>query len=131
MTSTFESYLKVNHFLMVFNSAVVPHPPFNVTVDSKSSRVVNISWMAGFDGNSAILDYTVKISEDNQNFTDVVCQGSLSNSACVLSNSLTSASLVNLFPSTTYNIRVFARNIIGTSTGNSVVSATTDEEGTL
>ncbi|KAJ7386423.1 hypothetical protein OS493_008547 [Desmophyllum pertusum] len=29
---------------------VAPDPPFNVTVDSKSSRVVNISWMAGFDG---------------------------------------------------------------------------------
>ncbi|KAJ7386427.1 hypothetical protein OS493_008552 [Desmophyllum pertusum] len=96
---------------------VVPDPPFNVTVDSKSSRVVNISWMAGFDGNSVILDYTVKISEDNQNLTDVVCQGSL-----------TSASLVNLFPSTTYNIRVFARNLIGKSTGSSVVNAITDEE---
>ncbi|KAJ7386412.1 hypothetical protein OS493_008536 [Desmophyllum pertusum] len=107
---------------------VVPDPPFNVTVDSKSSRVVNISWMAGFDGNSAILDYTVKISVDNLDFIDIACQGSLSNSACVLSNSITSASLKYLFPWTTYNIRVFARNLIGTSTGSSVVSATTDEE---
>ena len=116
---------------MVFNSAVAPDPPFNVTVDSKSSRVVNISWMAGFDGNSAILNYTVKISEDNQNFRNTVCQGSLSNSACVLSNSFTSASLENLLPWTTYYIRVFARNLIGTSTGSSVVNTTTDEEGTI
>ena len=116
---------------MVFNSAVAPDPPFNVTVDSKSSRVVNISWMAGFDGNAALLGYTVKISVDNQNFRDVMCQGSLSNSACVLSNSFTSASLVNLFPWTTYYIKVFARNPIGASTGSSVVNATTDEEGTL
>ncbi|KAJ7386419.1 hypothetical protein OS493_008543 [Desmophyllum pertusum] len=110
---------------------LVQEPPFNVTVNSKSSRMVNISWMAGFDWNSAILNYTVKISVDNQNFRDTVCQGSLSNGACVLSNSLTSASLVNLFPWTTYFIKVFARNIIGTSTGSSVVNTTTDEEGTL
>ena len=110
---------------------MVPDPPVNVKVDSKSSRVVNISWMAGFNGNSAILDYRVKISVDNLDFINVACQGSLSNSACVLSNSITSASLKDLFPWTTYNITVFARNLIGTSIGSSVVNATTDEEGTL
>ena len=113
----------------MFNSAVVriPDPPFNVNVDSKSSRVVNISWMAGSDGNSVILNYTVKISEDKQNFRVTVCQGSLSDRTCVRS---LSASLGNLSPWTTYYIKVFARNTIGTSTGSSVVNATTDEEGT-
>ncbi|XP_020608166.1 Down syndrome cell adhesion molecule homolog [Orbicella faveolata] len=105
---------------------VEPNPPLNVSVDSNSSRVVNISWIAGFDGNSAIQNYTVKISEDNTNFVDAVCQGSLSNSSCVVSS--TSASIGNLLPWTLYYFKVFARNIVGISNGSLVVSATTDEE---
>ena len=104
----------------------MPDPPFNVTVDSKGSRVVNISWVAGFD---RFLNYTVKISEDNQNFSDTVCRGSLSDNSCVLSNLSTSASLSSLSPWTTYFIRVFARNVAGTSNSSSVVNVTTDEEG--
>ncbi|KAL9951225.1 hypothetical protein ACROYT_G043849 [Oculina patagonica] len=114
--------------MMVFNTTVVPDPPLNVTVDSKSSRVVTISWMAGFNGNSAIQNYTVKISEGNQTFGEAVCQGSLPSSSCVVPSSSTSASLSNLFPWTTYYIRVFARNIVGTSDSSTVVSVTTDEE---
>ncbi|XP_078352756.1 protein sidekick-1-like [Oculina patagonica] len=107
---------------------MVPDPPLNVTVDSKSSRVVNISWVAGFHGNSAIQNYTVKISEDNQTFGDALCQGSLSGSSCVVPSSSTSASLGNLSPFTTYYIKVFARNAVGTSNSSPVVSVTTDEE---
>ena len=112
---------------MVFNFAVVPDPPNNVIVDSKGSRVVNISWMAGFDGNSAIQKYTVEISEDNQTFGDVMCHSSLLSNACVVSS--TSASLL-LFPATAYYIRVFAANAVGNGS-SSVVTVTTDEEGAL
>ena len=100
-----------------------------MTVDSKTSRVVNISWVAGFDGRSPILNYTVKMSEDNQNYSNTVCQGSLSDNSCVLSNLSTSASLESLSPWTTYSIIVFARNVAGTSNSSSVVNVTTDEEG--
>ena len=109
------------------NSTVKPKAPLNVSVDSKSSREVNISWIAGFDGNSAIQDYTVKRSLDNVTFVDAVCQGSLSNSSCVVSS--TSASFRNLLPWTTYYFKVFARNIVGISDGSPVVNTTTDEEG--
>ena len=103
-----------------------------MTIVSKGSRVVNISWTAGFDGNSAIQNYTVVITEDNQTFRDAVCQGSLSPSACVVSSSYTlSTSLEGLSPWTTYYIKVFARNIVGSSNGSSVVNVTTDEEGIL
>ena len=110
---------------------MVPDPPLNVTVDRKSSRAVNISWVAGFNGNSAIQNYIVEISEDNQNFGDAMCQGSLSNSSCIVPSSSTSASMESLSPWTTYFIRVFARNIVGTSSSSSVVNVTTDEEGTF
>lgn len=106
-----------------------PNPPLKLTVDSKSSRVVKISWIAGFDGNSAIQNYTVKISQDNQEFKDAVCQGSNSKSSCVVFG--TSASFENLSPWTTYNFKVFARNMVGISDGSSVVNVTTDEEGAL
>ena len=106
-----------------------PNPPLNVAVGSKSARVMNISWIAGFDGNSAIQNYTVKRSLDNADFEDAVCQGSLSDSSCVVSS--TSASFENLSPWTLYYFKVFARNMVGTSDGSPVVKATTDEEGAL
>ena len=106
-----------------------PNRPLNVSVDSKSSRVVNISWIAGFDGNSAIQNYTVKRSLDNADFVDAVCQGSLSDSSCVVSSA--SASVGDLSPWTLYYFKVFARNMVGTSDGSPVVNATTNEEGAL
>ena len=106
-----------------------PNPPLSVSVDSKSSRVVNISWIAGFDGNSAIQNYTVKISEDNTDFVNAVCQGSLSDRSCVVSS--TSASFGKLSPWKLYYFQVFARNMVGISGGSPVVNATTDEEGAL
>lgn len=127
-------YLVKLHILMsnevLFNSTVVPDPPQTLTVDSKGSRVVNISWTAGFDGNSAIENFTVEISEDNQIFKGVVCQGSLSSSACVVSSSSTKTSLTGLLPWTTYNIRMFATNTIGQSNSSHILNVTTDEEGT-
>ena len=107
---------------------MVPDPPMNLNVDFKGSRVVVVSWKAGFDGNSDILNYTVEISEDNLNFADAKCPG-LSSTACVVSSSSTSASLEGLLPWTTYYFRVFATNKVGPSNKSSVVNTTTDEEG--
>ncbi|XP_066015791.1 hemicentin-1-like isoform X2 [Pocillopora verrucosa] len=106
---------------------VVPEPPQNIAVITKGSRAINISWTAGFDGNSAIGNYTVEISEHDQIFKDVICQGSLSSSACVVSSLSTTASLTGLFPWTIYNIRVFARNKIGRSNSSPILNVTTDE----
>jgi len=105
---------------------VEPNPPVNVVVVSKSSRVVNMSWIAGFDGNSAIQNYTVKTSLDNADFVDAVCQEYMSDGSCVVSS--TSASVGNLSPWTLYYFKVLARNMVGTSEGSPVVNATTDEE---
>ena len=107
---------------------MVPSPPENVAVTSTNSRVVNISWTPGFNGNSDIRNYTVEISTDNQTFADATCQG-LSSNGCVVSSPLTSASLEGLHPGTTYYIRVFASNKVGSSNASSVVTAATDEEG--
>ena len=115
---------------MYFLFVVVPSPPENVTVISKTSRVVNVSWTPGSNGNSDILNYTVEISTDNQGFAEARCSG-LSSSGCVVSSSFTSASLVDLHPGKTYDIRVFANNKVGSSAASLVISTTTDEEGIL
>ena len=108
---------------------MVPSPPQNVEVIANTSRVVNISWTPGFNGNSDILNYTVEISTDNQTFSNAACQG-LSSSGCVVSSSFTSASLVDLHPGTTYYIRAFATNKFGSSNVSLVLRVNTDEEGT-
>ena len=108
---------------------MVPSPPQNVEVNANTSRVVNISWTPGFNGNSAIRNYTVEISTDNQAFAEARCSW-LSSSGCVVSSSFTSASLVHLHPGTTYYIRVFATNKVGSSNVSLVLRVNTDEEGT-
>ncbi|RMX58472.1 hypothetical protein pdam_00022152, partial [Pocillopora damicornis] len=126
--SSFNKPEIVTHPHNITTGKVVPDPPQNITVDTKGSRVINISWTAGFDGNCAIKNYTVKISQHDQILKDVVCQGSLSSSACVVSSLSTTASLTGLLPWTTYNIRVFARNKIGRSSSSPILNVTTDEE---
>ena len=108
----------------------MPSPPQIVEVIAKTSRVVNISWAPGFNGNSDILNYTVEISTDNQTFAQAACPG-LSSSGCVVSSSFRNASLVGLHPGRTYYIRVFATNNVGSSTASSVITTTTDEEGIM
>ena len=115
-------------FSFILLYVVVPGPPENLRVISKTSREMNISWTPAFSGNSDILNYTVEISTDNQRFTETRCQG-LSSSGCVVSSSFTSTSLVDLHPGRTYYIRVFATNKVGVSAVSSVITTTTVEEG--
>ena len=109
---------------------MVPNSPENVTVISKTSRFVNISWATGFNDNSDILNYTVEISTDNQTFGEVTCHGMSSSGCLVSSSSLKRVFIEGLHPGRTYYIRVFATNKVGSSTTSSVITTTTDEEGT-
>ena len=122
-------FSRANTFISILLYVVVPGPPAKLRVSSMTSRVVNIIWTPGFNGNSDILNYTIQISTDNQTFSNATCQG-LSSSGCVVSSSFASASLVGLHPGRTYYIRMFATNIVGSSAVSSVVMTTTDEEGT-
>ena len=88
---------------------------------------MNISWTVGFNGNDAIQNYTVEISEDRQTFKDATCQGTLLNNSCVIYSSR--VSIKELFPWTTYYLKVFARNMIGSSNYSPDINVTTDEEG--
>lgn len=119
-----------SHLLNIFfNSTVKPDPPQNVTIESKTSRTITISWTSGFDGNSEITSYTVEISDNGLNFSDVKCQG-WSNDSCTVSGLDTNATLEGLLPYTTYFLRVFAVNKVDQSDASSEVHVVTDEEGT-
>ena len=107
---------------------MVPDPPKDLQVVSKGSRVVNISWTAGFHHDIDIF-YTVQISVDNKTFTDATCQG-WSSSSCVVPGFSTSASLQNLHPGRTYYIRMCATYMVCHSATSSFADTTTDEEGT-
>ena len=96
---------------------------------SRASREVNVSWTAGSNGNSAIQNYTVEIREDKQTFRDAICQGTLLKNNCVIYS--TRVSIKELHPGTTYYLKVFARNMIGSGNFSSVVNVTTEEEGAL
>ena len=116
-------------FFVCFFPTDVPDPPEDVKVISRASREVNVSWTAGSNGNSAIQNYTVEIREDKQTFRDAICQGTLLKNNCVIYS--TRVSIKELLPWTTYYLRVFARNMIGSGNYSSVVNVTTEEEGAL
>ncbi|XP_044163802.1 receptor-type tyrosine-protein phosphatase delta-like isoform X2 [Acropora millepora] len=107
---------------------VKPDPPHNLQISYTTSRTLTVSWSAGVNGNSEIISYKVNISQDNQTFEDVSCQGSFNDSSCTVPGVVTNVTLKDLHPFTTYFVRVFAVNKIGQSESSEVVNATTDEE---
>ena len=101
-----------------------------MAIESKTSRTITVSWKPGFNGNSEIISYTVRISENDFNYRDANCQG-WSNSSCTVSGLDTNATLEGLRPFTTYFLRVYAGNKVGQSDESSEVKTVTDEEGKL
>ena len=101
-----------------------------MAIESKTSRTITVSWKPGFNGNSEIISYAVKISDNGLNFSDANCQG-WSNNSCTVSGLDTNATLEGLLPFTTYFLRVYADNKVGQSDESSQVKTVTDEEGKL
>ena len=99
-----------------------------MSIESKTSRTITVSWKPGFNGNSEIISYTVKISDNGLNFSEANCQG-LSNSSCTVSGLDTNATLEGLRPFTKYFLKVYADNKVGQSDASSEVKTVTDEEG--
>ena len=100
-----------------------------MAIESKTSRTITISWKPGFNGNSEIISYTVKISDNGLNFSEANCQG-WSNSSCTVSSLDTNATLEGLRPFTKYFLKVYADNKVGQSDASAEVKTVTDEEGT-
>ncbi|KAG7483685.1 hypothetical protein MATL_G00041000 [Megalops atlanticus] len=96
-----------------------PDPP-EVEIREVRDRTIALRWTMGFDGNSPITGYDIECKnksaswETAQRTKDVSPQ-------------LNQATIIDLHPSSTYNIRMFAKNHIGKSEASNELTITTDE----
>ncbi|KAG7226120.1 hypothetical protein INR49_018731 [Caranx melampygus] len=79
-----------------------PDPP-EVEIREVKDRTIALRWTMGFDGNSPITGY------------DIECKNKSAQVTKDVSPQLNQATIIDLHPSSTYNIRMVAKNIIGNS----------------
>uniref|UniRef100_A0A4W5LN73 Cell adhesion molecule DSCAM n=1 Tax=Hucho hucho TaxID=62062 RepID=A0A4W5LN73_9TELE len=96
-----------------------PDPP-EVEIREVKDRTIALRWTMGFDGNSPITGFDIECKnksgswETAQRTKDVSPQ-------------LNQATIIDLHPSSTYSIRMFAKNHIGKSEASNELTITTDE----
>ncbi|CDQ97772.1 unnamed protein product [Oncorhynchus mykiss] len=96
-----------------------PDPP-EVEIREVRDRTIALRWTMGFDGNSPITGYDIECKNKSASW----------NSAQItkdVSPQLNQATIIELHPSSTYNIRIFAKNNIGKSDTSNELTITTDE----
>uniref|UniRef100_A0A8C8MKW2 Cell adhesion molecule DSCAM n=1 Tax=Oncorhynchus tshawytscha TaxID=74940 RepID=A0A8C8MKW2_ONCTS len=96
-----------------------PDPP-EVEIREVRDRTIALRWTMGFDGNSPITGYDIECKNKSASW----------NSAQItkdVSPQLNQATIIDLHPSSTYNIRIFAKNDIGKSDTSNELTITTDE----
>lgn len=128
----------------------VPDAPSELQVEYKTSRAICIRWTPGFDGNSDIIEYIIRIQEEIQETESGIFGFSSSpssspsrdsrhhpssSSSLTLLNttvsgnqSLTTSVIRNLLPFRRYVLSVYARNRVGLSSSSEPLTVITDEE---
>ncbi|XP_029111449.1 Down syndrome cell adhesion molecule homolog [Scleropages formosus] len=96
-----------------------PDPP-EVEIREVRDRTIALRWTMGFDGNSPITGYDIECKNKSASW------GSAQTTKDV-SPQLNQATIIDLHPSSTYNIRMFAKNHIGKSEASNELTITTDE----
>lgn len=96
-----------------------PEPPFNVIINEIKSDSLEISWSKPYSSNLPIIEYIIQYSSTpniltNHPFKEITRTGSE-----------TSAYIYDLKPSTVYDFKIVARNLIGKSEPSKVVSIAT------
>ena len=111
--------------------SAVPDSPENITLTSKSSRAVNLSWSDGRHGSSVVRSYTVKITSKGAPLaSNLTCNAaSLAEVRHVCYARV--ATIGQLHPYTNYEVTLAARNDVGSSEDSFPLSFTTDEEGII
>ncbi|XP_071314315.1 cell adhesion molecule DSCAM-like [Trachinotus anak] len=99
----------------------VPPDPLVVELKEVIDNTISISWTPGFEGDSAITGYYLEYKALNASwdYTTTVVD---------FSPNQTEATIIDIHPST-YNIRMFAKNSLGTSKPSNVLTITTGETG--
>ena len=86
-----------------------------------------VSWDAPiFTGNTPLTNYSLLVTNANNELVQISCSLSLIRDGCVVSPMMTSTNITGLLPDSRYNIQIWASNIVGDS-GKEFVSQTTNE----
>ncbi|KAM7293094.1 hypothetical protein ISCGN_026224 [Ixodes scapularis] len=98
-----------------------PDAPWGLMLTNHSSRTASLLWHAPYDGNSDILKYKVQYKLEQELLSGFGRE-------IVVPAGETTATLTNLHPVSTYEIRVVAENAFGASAPSNVTVVTTKEE---
>ena len=118
-----------------------PDPPSTLLVQRITAATLTLTWTAPFNGNSALLEYRVQCRENGQPWTrpTLGLAGEQSNGS--ITNNITgcgeyrrsslesSLTIQNLSSSTSYELRISARNALGESEFSDQIHVQTLEEG--
>ncbi|XP_021334866.1 Down syndrome cell adhesion molecule a isoform X3 [Danio rerio] len=96
-----------------------PEPP-KVEIREVKERTIALRWTMGFDGNSLITGYDIECKNKTETWERA-------RRTRDVSPTLNQATIIELHPSSTYNIRMFAKNHIGDSEPSNELTVTTDE----
>ncbi|KAM8910895.1 cell adhesion molecule DSCAML1-like isoform 2-T2 [Spinachia spinachia] len=101
-------------------SSELPDPPV-IHLTEVKDNTISISWIPGFEGDSAITGYYLECKAVN---------ASWDNTKMVIdfSPNQTEATIIEIYPST-YSLRMFTKNSLGTSKGSNILTITTGEAG--
>ncbi|TRY91082.1 hypothetical protein DNTS_014515 [Danionella cerebrum] len=96
-----------------------PEPP-KVEIREVKERTIALRWTMGFDGNSPITGYDIECKNKTETWERA-------RRTRDVSPTLNQATIIELHPSSAYNIRIFAKNLIGDSEPSNELMVTTDE----
>lgn len=102
------------------NISVPPDPP-SVELKEVTHDTISLFWIPGFEGDSPITGYYLEYKSEHASwdYTKTVVD---------FSPNQTEATIIEIIPST-YNIRMFATNSVGTSKASNVLTITTGDAG--
>ncbi|KAM4586686.1 cell adhesion molecule Dscam1-like isoform 2-T2 [Fundulus diaphanus] len=97
-----------------------PDPPV-IVLKEVTDNTISLSWTPGFEGDSPITGFYLEYKAANASwdYTKTVID---------FSSNETEAKIIEMYPST-YNIRMFATNSVGTSKPSNVLNITIEEKG--
>ncbi|XP_043927506.1 Down syndrome cell adhesion molecule isoform X2 [Protopterus annectens] len=96
-----------------------PDPP-EIEIRGVIARSIALRWTMGFDGNSPITGYDIEYKNKSDSWASVQRTKDVS-------PQLNQATIIDLHPSSTYNIRMYAKNGIGKSEASNELTITTEE----
>ncbi|KAM4699564.1 cell adhesion molecule DSCAM isoform 1-T1 [Discoglossus pictus] len=96
-----------------------PDPP-EIEIREVRARSIALRWTMGFDGNSPITGYDIECKNKTDSWDSVQRTKDVS-------PQLNQATIIDLHPSSTYNIRMYAKNRIGKSEASNELTITTEE----